>query len=135
MILDCKSVAAELWLPPAASLWRSEVDRRRNVRFSCTGAVVGPRSVSETSIPQQPTLLSGSGRALMGGVAARRKKRSIAARAKRWLPDPITGSFRLPDGADAGLGVGRASMADTVSRQSQASGVNLRNHPDEYAVR
>ena len=48
MILDCKSVAAELWLPPAASLWRSEVDRRKNVRYSCTGAVVGP---TESAMP------------------------------------------------------------------------------------
>ena len=57
MVLDCQSVAQKLWLPPAASLWRSEVDRRpssrRGVRCSCTGALI-----PQASTPSRPSSLA-----------------------------------------------------------------------------
>jgi hypothetical protein len=138
MILDCKSVAAELWLPPAASLWRSEVDRRKSVRYSCTAAAVGPSSaasaiVLERQRRQQPQPQQGGrGRAQPARPALRRRRTGPMARAARYIPDPLTGSFRMRDSVND---ISAIPCESSPSPQQAQSAINLRNHPDEFAVR
>ena len=118
MVLDCQSVAQKLWLPPAASLWRSEVDRRpssrRGVRCSCTGALIPqastpsrPSSLADGA-SSAPTRLGGQQRVGTppsgggGGGGGGMPERSLGRRGSRRgsfvdrlrLPDPLTGSFR-----------------------------------------
>ena len=141
MVLDCKSVAAELWLPPAASLWRSEVDRRKSVRYSCTGAI-GPGSAISGELYERPRqqpqqaqpMLNARGRAQPGRPALRRRRTGPMARAARYIPDPITGSFRMRESAAEFTTSSACESSPGLMHQAQ-SAVNLRNHPDEFAVR
>ena len=55
------------------------------------------------------------------------------ARAARYIPDPITGSFRMRESV-AEFTTSTCESSPGLMHQAQ-SAVNLRNHPDEFAVR
>ena len=141
MILDCKSVASELWLPPAASLWRSEVDRRKNVRCSCTGAMVASSSGVADSFQQrrqQQRIQRGAqqepsaGCPRIGRPAVRRRVKNPLRRIARSLPDPITGSFRVRETSSRSPS---GSLSESAMAAQTHASASLRGHPDEYAVR
>ena len=182
LCLDCRSVAQQLWLPPAASLWRGEVDRRpanqqKSVRYSCTGAVVGVPGTGQhaTAAQQQASNRASAGysfgapfgapapngggggmyeRSLppakpagfnaAGGKEGGGGKRRPSMKPR--LPDPFSGSFRLPDGPGPMMTPGphiqqQIASAPAPAAHSMAArlmgrgSVTSTQHPDESAVR
>ena len=130
MCLDCKSVATQLWLPPAASLWRGEVDRRpltkQSVRCSCTGAVVPPGVPSSELSGRLPAAPNGNGKASQKG-GMRRAAGKIGQIKRAGLPDPLSGSFRLP--RHEALSSPMAGAPHPLNERGKCA------HSDEYIVR
>ena len=97
MVCDCKSVATQLWLPPAASLWKGEVDRRpadkRSPRCSCTGAVGDAPTITPGRKPAGATSPAGGLATPSSRLGPKPKPTKLGA----IHFNPITGkSFRLP---------------------------------------
>ena len=72
-------------------------------------------------------------RAVLQSATSRRRGTALS-RASRYLPDPITGSFRLREAPADVSAVGQVPEGINSAGQ-MPPGVNLRNHPDEFAVR
>ena len=95
LCLDCRSVAQQLWLPPAASLWRGEVDRRpanqqKSVRYSCTGAVVGvPGTGQHATAAQQHFPVDGRRARALHEMAPRRRRCRATGSPKRLSPSDL----------------------------------------------
>ena len=61
LLLDSQKIADRLWLPPPASLWTREADRRPSAPCSCTAATVGPQLTGRRQPPAEafPALRNG----------------------------------------------------------------------------